>query len=130
MNPSDAKRTVHETFRYAGYDHEEDYFYSANRALIERTRKELDAKRLEREAESRSAMHWHKCPKCGGAMSELETFGVMGDVCKDCGGVFFDRAELAALTTTEKSNNVLAAIRKILKAAITPRQAQLYDIPI
>ncbi len=41
------------------------------------------------------------CPKCQGKMRSLERDGVTVDVCKQCRGVFLDRAELERLMAAE-----------------------------
>ncbi len=41
------------------------------------------------------------CPKCQGKMRNLERDGVTVDVCKQCRGVFLDRAELERLMVAE-----------------------------
>ena len=43
------------------------------------------------------------CPKCGGAMVELERSGVRIDACRNCRGVFLDRGELDKVVEKERS---------------------------
>lgn len=62
---------VTEDLKKQGYDKEEEYFHKLNRELIERRRKELDARRSA--AADRSNQPFRMvCPKCGGKMSEVD----------------------------------------------------------
>jgi uncharacterized protein len=76
---------------------EEEHFYNLNKQLIERKRKELDAKRAEQKKAELKATHWMRCPKCGHQMEEVNHMGIMVDRCTDCSGMYFDKGELELL---------------------------------
>jgi len=97
-----------------GYNKEEEYFYKMNQALIEKRRKELDAKRQAQERQSTHA-HWMKCPKCGGDMTEIALQGIKVDRCTSCGGIYFDRGELELLLETKEQKGFLGGLKSLFK---------------
>ena len=66
-----------------GHSNDEEYFYRANRELIERKRRELDSDRENLPVKAKTR-HWMKCPKCGAEMSEIELSGFKVDKCTAC----------------------------------------------
>ena len=97
-----------------GYSKEEEYFYKANKELIERKRRELD---LERENAQKSAKtpHWMKCPKCGERMSEVELTGIRVDQCQACHGIYFDHGELEILIESKSASGFLAPLKRLFR---------------
>ncbi len=83
---------------------EEAYFHEQERKLLEKKRKEREA-RLEAEAKSSEAdrleclrkEHWLCCPKCGHSMEEIDLSGTLVDRCTHCEGIFLDCGELEDL---------------------------------
>jgi Zn-finger nucleic acid-binding protein len=125
-------RTVHDSFHNAGYDPEEEYFYRVNRELLEANRAALDQQRRERAALEAAQVHWMHCPKCGGDLAEIESYGVKSDRCTSCGGAFFDKAELELMMRTlpKESASFTARLKKLLDAATRPHDASWTQIPI
>ncbi len=97
-----------------GYNKEEEYFYKQNKELLEKRRKELDAKRKEQESHH-AGPHWMKCPKCGGAMSEIALQGIKVDQCGACGGIYFDRGELELLMESREQKGFLGGLKSLFK---------------
>ncbi|HEX9842067.1 MAG TPA: zf-TFIIB domain-containing protein [bacterium] len=97
----------------SGYSKEEEYFYKRNQALIERKRKELDAERSAAEAAAAKGPHWMHCPKCGGAMSEVDLAHIKVDKCEGCQGVFFDHGELEILLESQEPQGFLTGLKRL-----------------
>ncbi len=96
-----------------GYNKEEEYFYKQNKDLIEKRRRELDAKRQE---QARTHPHWMKCPKCGADMKEIERQGIKVDQCGACGGIYFDRGELELLLDAKEQKGFLGGLKGLFKS--------------
>ena len=92
---------------------EEDYFYRRNRELIEKRRKELDAKKADEEKTERKSLHWMKCPKCGGDMEEISLSHILVDKCGECEGIFFDHGELETLLESQAQGGFLSNMQGI-----------------
>ncbi len=124
--------TVHDSFHRAGYDHEEDYFYKLNRELIARNRRALDEAREARAATDQRQAHWMHCPKCGGELQELESYGVKSERCPACGGAFFDKGELEFMMNTlhKEPKSFRAMLKSFLNEATRPRPSGWHQIPI
>lgn len=124
--------TLHESFHHAGYDQEEDYFYRVNRELIEENRRHLDQIRAELAQSAERTAHWMHCPKCGGSLHEMESYGVKSERCSACGGAFFDQAELDLMMRTlhQEPKSFTAMLKKFLDAATKPRPSGWHQIPI
>jgi len=97
------------------YLDEEEYFYNLNKELIERKRKELDARRAEQRAKELRAAHWMRCPKCGQKMEEVELSGIMIDRCTGCEGVFFDKGELELLLESKEPKGFLGKMECLFR---------------
>jgi hypothetical protein len=105
---------VREDLENAGYDREEEYFRRMERELIERRRRELDAKRAEQgQSEPERHPHWMRCPKCGSQLAEQKMEGIVVDRCESCGGIFFDRGELELLLGSQEPKGVMSSLRKL-----------------
>lgn len=50
------------------------------------------------EREQLRRLHWMRCPKCGGELSEVQFRSVKIDKCFSCNGVYLDDGELEQLT--------------------------------
>lgn len=103
-----------EEFKQHGYDKEAEYFYKKNQELIQRRRAQLDQERA-RQATNKDQAFFLKCPKCGGAMTELNLAGIMVDQCQRCQGVYFDKGELELLVATEDPGLIRGAIKGMLR---------------
>ena len=101
-----------ENVKNLGYDREEEYFYKANKALIEKKRKELDAQRAQQVQEQKTP-HWMKCPKCGSDMKEIDLQGIKVDQCGECLGIYFDRGELELLMESREAKGFLGGLKKL-----------------
>lgn len=95
-----------------GYNKEEEYFYKLNKELLEKRRKELDAKRKAQQ-NHQTHPHWMKCPKCGADMREIERQGIKVDQCSACGGIYFDRGELELLLETKEQKGFLGGLKSL-----------------
>ena len=98
-----------------GYDREEEYFYKKNKELLEKMRKELDAKRADQEARSTQHQHWMKCPKCGHTMEEVDLGGIKVDQCTNCQGIYFDKGELELLMSAQEPKGFLGGLKRLFK---------------
>lgn len=92
---------------------EEEFFHQHNRALIERKRKEVEAKRAEMEKEARKLQHWMKCPKCGHDMKEIDLAGILVDQCEYCEGVYFDKAEVEVVLQIPERGGFVKALTRL-----------------
>lgn len=98
-----------------GYDREEEYFYKKNKELLDKMRKELDAKRAVQEAASGTHTHWMKCPKCGKDLEEVPLAGIKVDQCANCLGIYFDKGELELLLGTQEPKGFLGGLKRLFK---------------
>ncbi|MBI3811514.1 MAG: zf-TFIIB domain-containing protein [Nitrospirae bacterium] len=98
-----------------GYDREEEYFYKKNKELLDKMRKELDAKRAKQEAESKKNPHWMKCPKCGKDLEEVHLAGIKVDQCTNCLGIYFDQSELELLLGTQEREGFLEGLIRLFR---------------
>ena len=98
-----------------GYNKEEEYFYRKNKELIEKTRKKLDALRTAARQREQNKSHWMICPKCGAELREVDLQGVKVDQCSGCGGVFFDKGEVALLIKRRQPNAITEELKELLK---------------
>lgn len=76
---------------------EDEWFQKFEQEMIrdaKRRRDQDSAAQRSEEAEKRKALHWMKCPKCGGDMETMSLEGIGIDKCSSCEGLFFDRGEL------------------------------------
>ena len=97
-----------------GYSNEEEYFYRANKELIDRKRRELDSDREKLAAQAKTP-HWMKCPKCGADMGEIELSGIKVDKCSACQGIYFDHGELETIIESKSPNGFLTTLKKLFK---------------
>ena len=58
-------------------------------------RERLTKKRTRRDREMHWAHYWNICPKCGGDMFEQKRLDIYFDVCRDCGSMLLEPAELS-----------------------------------
>ena len=91
---------------------EDAYFYKINKELLERMRKEQDAKK-NAEAKVVTNPHWMKCPKCGDNMEEIELMRIKVDKCVKCSGVYFDDGELDILLESKEPKGFLGLLKKL-----------------
>jgi hypothetical protein len=98
-----------------GISNEEEYFYRANKELIERKRAEFDREKGKETAQERKSLHWMKCPKCGEDMNETELSGIKVDKCSACSGIYFDRGELELLMESREPKRFLMTLRRIFR---------------
>ena len=89
----------------SGYSQEEAIFKKKELEQLAQIRAELDVKRKANETAAAKAVHWMRCPKCGGAMQEKRLENIVADHCNSCGGLFFDAGELDILLKHEKVNS-------------------------
>ena len=94
------------------YNNEEAYFYKLNKDLLERKRKELDAKKNETAIQTNNP-NWMKCPKCGDQMEEIELSRIKVDKCVHCQGLYFDNGELQILLESQEPKGFLGMLRKV-----------------
>jgi hypothetical protein len=92
--------------RKKGYSKEDEYFYKKDQELLERLKREAEARRDQAESENQRKEYWMRCPKCGSKLNE-ETYGdvIAVDRCSNakCAGVFFDGGELELLLRAKGS---------------------------
>jgi len=100
---------------------EDQWFFEQERKLIEKMRKEREArvraaelKESEAEREKLRKAHWLCCPKCGHPMKEREMEGILVDVCKHCEGIYFDRGELEDLLTKRQAEEKKGFFRSLI----------------
>jgi hypothetical protein len=88
-----------------GYSKEDEYFYQRDRELLEKLRREAEARRQQQEQDNKKKEYWLRCPKCGSNLSEEKYDVVLVDRCTNgaCGGVFFDGGELELLLKAKPS---------------------------
>ena len=60
------------------------------------------------------------CPRCGQSLFLVERGGERLDICRECGGIWFDRDELASLLGEESSVELLIGISMDLKGESLP----------
>jgi hypothetical protein len=106
---------VSERLTPEGYDKEEEYFHRKNQELIEKSRKKLDAERAAAQQREQHKAHWMVCPKCGGALREVELKGVKVDRCGGCGGLFLDKGEAALLIKGSQPSAMTEELKEFLK---------------
>jgi Zn-finger nucleic acid-binding protein len=82
---------------------EDEYFARENAERLKETRARLEAEHAE--AERRS--HIMKCPHDGYDLAPATFHGISVERCSHCGGVWFDRAELAAIELHEDRPGLL-----------------------
>ena len=100
---------------HLGYNREEEYFYKANKELIEKQRKALDKDRLEQQKSGSGASYWLVCPKCGESMKEIDVLGVKVDRCGGCGGTYFDKGEIDLLLQSKENSKFLSFFKSFIK---------------
>jgi uncharacterized protein len=83
---------------------EDEYFARENAERLKQTRARLEAERAE--AERRT--HIMKCPRDGYDLAAATFHGISVERCAHCGGVWFERAELAAIEAHEDRPGLLA----------------------
>jgi uncharacterized C2H2 Zn-finger protein len=86
---------------------EDEYFVKLDAELIKHERARLDAERATHER----ASHFMRCPKCGAKMIETDFHHIKIDKCPECGGIWFDKGELAMLEHVDQSK-----IRQFIRA--------------
>jgi hypothetical protein len=82
---------------------EEEYARRQEQELLARRKKEADARRADEERAQAKALHWMRCPKCGGTLAEERYHGTPVDRCTACKGIWFDAGEAEALLDREPS---------------------------
>ena len=93
----------------------EDYFFKQDQALIAKLRAQADAERRARTKDQEKALHWMRCPKCGGQMQEIEQFNIRLDQCGDCRGIYFDAGELDILFKMQNKDSFFSKLMKGFK---------------
>jgi hypothetical protein len=106
--------TTEEDLHRSGYSREEEYFHKRNRELIDRGRKDLDARRATEAEAQRQSEHWMRCPQCGGPMEEVELLHVKAEQCARCRGLFLNAGELELLLHGEQPQALLDSIKRLL----------------
>jgi hypothetical protein len=96
-----------------GYSQEEGYFYKLNRELIDRRRRELDARRAAQKLETQKSAHWMKCPKCSGEMETVDLMKIYVERCVECQGVYLDAGELETLLQAQESEKLVSKVKKL-----------------
>jgi Zn-finger nucleic acid-binding protein len=79
---------------------------------MEAARARLDRKWEKRAMERRWAHYWNLCPKCGGDMFEQRETHLRFAVCRDCHGIYLDKAELDFARRFLDPKGVLAGLAK------------------
>jgi Zn-finger nucleic acid-binding protein len=125
------EKTLIDELHVTGYDREEEYFFRKNLQLIEQNRRRLDAQRLLRERSEGGKAFWMRCPNCGHDLKATEApFGLKGDVCASCGGVFLMHDELQHLTEAYEPATFKAAIKRILDDLTKPLPSGIGQFPV
>jgi len=86
---------------------------AADAGEVQALRDALDEARRQRGAAARTKSFWMVCPKCGGALEEIDHRGVKIDRCQGCAGVYLDRGELELLTSTGEATGFFVSIRNL-----------------
>lgn len=102
---------MREDLSKSGYDREDEYFFKANRELIEKRR----AERAREQAAVERGPHWMKCPKCTGDLVEKEFAGILIDQCDACQGMFFDAGELDLLIQAKEPATFLGRMKTLFR---------------
>ncbi len=104
-----------------GRRREDQWFYEQESKLIEKMRRDREARLLakaeeevEREREALKKVHWMCCPKCGHPMEERELQGIDVDICTRCEGIFFDRGEIEELLLNKGGIDKVGFFRKLM----------------
>lgn len=113
--------TFKHDLRKEGYSKEEKYFYDLNRELIEERRKQLDARRAERQLKEQRGEHWMKCPKCGSKMETEDFCGIKVEQCSSCKGIYLDQDELETMLSARQHRSFVSRLLKRLFSV--PREA-------
>ena len=100
-----------------GYSQEEAYFYNVNKELLERKRKELDAKKAAKT--DQNSPYWMTCPKCGNSMLEVDLMKIKVDKCTHCQGIYFDSGELQILLESKEPKGFLSGMKKLLSKSVS-----------
>lgn len=80
---------------------EEEYFHKQEQERLARRRAEAAAQAAERAKDEQRALHFMKCPKCGGDLKTENLRHIQVDRCTACHGVWFDAGEVEELTGRE-----------------------------
>jgi hypothetical protein len=108
--------TVHDDLRKAGYSQEEEYFYKANRELIDKLRETQNTTRKEQAETRQKDLHWRKCPECGHEMHDVPmNTGVRLEECGHCHGVFFSDKELDKLRRISEQGRFTHVLKQLFE---------------
>lgn len=81
---------------------QEDAFFAQQEAERRKAQARAQAERTQsEEQEAQKQLHWMRCPKCGGELTEIGYRDQRVDRCGNCGGVWLDAGELEALALKE-----------------------------
>lgn len=84
-------------------ENEEAYARQQEAKLLEKRKREAEARRAEEEKQQAKQLHWMRCPKCGQELQEERYHGVLVDRCTACRGIWFDAGEAEGLLDREPS---------------------------
>ena len=87
---------------------EKEYFEREELEKIRRLREKLDVQRADQQREQEKALHWMRCPRCGGKMTARPFRDLMVDVCGTCGYIGLEKGELELLL--HGTSNVVGSI--------------------
>ena len=102
---------MREDLTKTGYSHEDEYFYKANRELIEKRR----AERAQEQAAAERGPHWMKCPKCSSELVERDFAGLIIDQRGSCQGMFFDAGEIDVLLKAKEPGTFLDRMKTLFR---------------
>jgi hypothetical protein len=99
-----------------GLTNEDEYIHRLDQENLSRLRATRDAEAATSEATARTALHFHKCGKCGGDMDTQLFKGVEIERCAGCGAVLLDPGELEELAGKDESGGLFAALLGLNKS--------------
>lgn len=76
---------------------EDEYFRKLDQEAKAKLKARLDAEQVVADRETRKALHYFKCGKCGGDMKTEPFRGLPIEVCTECHAVLLDPDELQTL---------------------------------
>jgi len=106
--------SIVDLFGFEGLNREDAASHRKDVALIEQTRKKLDAERATVRQREQKKAHWMVCPKCGGKLQAVNLKGVMADHCDGCHGVFLDKGEIELIPHARQLDGWETAVRELL----------------
>ncbi len=109
---ADEQESLH--LRKTAPTQEDEFFAREDRERIEALQEERRRKAEAEGQERLKQLHWMRCPKCGGELTEVVHEGILIDRCGSCQGIFLDAGELEALVGKGQGvmSNLMGWLRK------------------